>query len=293
MKSELQITPLALSRKPVTIRLLVGVARIALAMTLVFFGPVTAMRTPDIISAHDIGAPLLHDASVGQTIVLLNIRVKMSPPRGVALWQGGTAHVTIVIDDAGDTVTDGLMELVLPKTLEPATARGQDDLPQWNLGTLPAGSRTVRELEVFVSPNAPLGGTTITPTLTVFANDKYNVQSVSHRTPVVAASAVDVSAFTAVRTGGTVSLKWKTMSEPGALGFRIWSSTAQKPGDHHLVTTDLVTARGEPTSYAISTTGASSASYWLELVDQGNTRRWVKVASTEPTRAVFLPVLSN
>ncbi len=293
MKLELQTTLLALSRKPAIAEVLVRVARIALAMTLVFFGPVTAMRTTENVSAQTIGAHFRRATSDGQTKVQLNIRVKMSPPLGVALWQGGTAHVTIVIDNAGDMVTDGLMELVLPRTLEPVTARGQDDLPQWNLGTLPAGSRTVRELEVFVSPNAPLGNTTITPTLTVFANDKYNVQSVSHRSPVVAASAVDVSAFAAVRSGGMVSLTWKTMSEPGALGFRIWSSTAQKPGEHHLVTTDLVTARGEPTSYSISTTGANTASYWLELVDQGNTRRWVKVASTEPTRAVFLPVLSK
>jgi uncharacterized repeat protein (TIGR01451 family) len=109
----------------------------------------------------------------------------------------------------------------------------------------------------------------------------FGLVSASATTMVTCPSAVELSSFRANRHGSSVTVAWRTSSEAGILGFRVWSGSSRlgtfKRLSHH-----LVQAAGRRAAYSVLDRLAASGPrfYKLETV-----RLDGKSSFTEPIRA--------
>jgi uncharacterized repeat protein (TIGR01451 family) len=86
----------------------------------------------------------------------------------------------------------------------------------------------------------------------------------SASTAVTCPSAVELSSFRAHRHGSTVTVAWRTASEAGIAGFRVWASSARL-GAYKRVGHGLVPASGRRAAYRVLDRVASGSRRFYEL----------------------------
>lgn len=119
---------------------------------------------------------------------------------------------------------------------------------------------------------------------------------------IVDPTAVSLRSLTASREGDSVVVRWETGAELGTAGFHILHSPTGVPEDAARVTTNLIPARGSPSSGAVyswsipASSLSGDAAFWLEEVEaSGTTARYGPVrpggAPAAGLHRVALPLL--
>jgi uncharacterized repeat protein (TIGR01451 family) len=78
----------------------------------------------------------------------------------------------------------------------------------------------------------------------------FQVVTANASTEVTCPSAVELTSFRANRRGSTVTVAWRTASEGGVAGFRVWASSVRL-GTYTRVTRTLVPAAGRRAAYSV------------------------------------------
>jgi hypothetical protein len=115
-------------------------------------------------------------------------------------------------------------------------------------------------------------------------------------------TAIVLEYFTAIQEGGTVTVRWATLMELDAAGFRLLRSATGRIDDAVIVTPTLIRARGGPAGGAMyewrDPTGQPDIAYayWLEEIETtGRVNRYgpamARAPSASPPYRVMIPVI--
>jgi uncharacterized repeat protein (TIGR01451 family) len=225
--------------------------------------------------------------------------------------RGNGAAMGVTFADTPDTITTLIVGSV--QTSQGAVTKGNragDTSVAVDIGTLPAGASVTISFRVRL--NDPLPRSRIANQGVVTGGNIPNVPTNDPDTPTPGdptvtiippgeLTAVELTSFTATRTGDAIVVRWATAAELNTWGFQLLRSADAEREHAARVTPEPILARGRDggASYAWTDAAAPAGAtyYWLQEIEVNGTISEYGPAAAQPSPAaqtrLFLPIASR